>query len=303
MKKIIIAFLLSFFAITAKAASLNIVALVNGEIISNEDIENRVNLFVMNTNIPLNPQTENMVRNKVLHSAIDERLKLQDAEKLGLKIGEQEVSAAIVNFEKNSKLNTGDLYNMLKQHKVSEETFRSQIRSDLAWVKVVRRRMAGDNTVSQKEIEQALEDAKKDLATPKYMVAEIFIRKGNAQDVEGLVAKIKEDPRFELYAMQFSESPSASSGGNLGWVNKGKFIPQLEAALSKMTPGEISDPIRVNGDYYILRLNNTFNPAKDKTPEPKEENIRAWLENKKMEEFAASHLQKLRQTAVIEIKQ
>jgi peptidyl-prolyl cis-trans isomerase SurA len=302
MKKIILAALLSLFTMSAKAASVNIIAIVNGDIITNEDIESRVNLFVMNTNIPLNPQTENMIRNRVLHNTIDERLRIQDAERVGITITDQEVSAAIANFERSSNFKSGELRSKLREHRVSDGAFREHMRSELAWLRVIRRR-TGEIHITQREVDRALEEAKRDLATPKFLVSEIFIRRENAKDLDGLVARLREDPRFELYAMQFSESPSASSGGNLGWVNKGKFLPPLEAALSRMKVGEISRPIRVGDDFYILRLNSTFDPKKDKSPEPTEDSIRTWLENRRMEEFAANHLQRLRQTAVIEIKQ
>ena len=66
--------------------NIKIVALVNGEIISTEDMENRVNAFVMTTQIPLNHQTKNLIKQRVLQAAIDEKLKIQDAEKNGINI-------------------------------------------------------------------------------------------------------------------------------------------------------------------------------------------------------------------------
>lgn len=64
--------------------AVKIVAVVNGEILTTEDLENRVNAFVMNTRIPVNDQTRNMIIQRTLQAAIDEKLKLQDAEKTAL---------------------------------------------------------------------------------------------------------------------------------------------------------------------------------------------------------------------------
>lgn len=62
--------------------------------------------------------------------------------------------------------------------------------------------------------------------------------------------------------MQFSDSPSAANGGNLGWVNKGKLASPLETALNKMSSGDISEPILVGDGYYILKLQKPSTPKK-----------------------------------------
>ena len=287
---------------TAEAASsVSIVAVVNGDIISTQDIATRTNAFVLSTRIPMNAQTQGMINARVLQTAIDEKLKLQAAAKEGIEVSEEDISQSISGIEKSNKLAPGQMRKVLEQGGVNYNAYREQIKADLSWLRLVRRRMAGE-TPTEKEIEQTLAEAKKDLSTPKYMVSEIFIRKENAKNLQDLVKNLRQDPRFELYAMQFSESPSASNGGNLGWVNEGKLAQPLEQALKKMKAGDISEPILVGDGYYILRLGQTFDPKKDKTEIPTKEDIRKFIENQRMEEFAKKHLQDLRQQAVIELR-
>jgi len=69
-----------------------------------------------------------------------------------------------------------------------------------------------------------------------------------------------------------------------------------------MKTGDISDPIKVGNGYYILKLNQTFNPATDKLQIPTSKEIKALLENQKMEALSKKLLQDLRQKAVIEIR-
>ena len=302
MKKIFILLGLLAIALPALAAPLKIVALVNNEIISSDDFQNRINAFVMSTQIPLNSQTEKMVLQRVLNAAIDEKIKLQEAEKNGITITEEEVNDQLRQFEKSHNIPFGQLPTILKQAHVSPETFASQMKSDLAWVRLVRKKYMMEGEITQKEVETALAEAKKDLNTKKYMVSEIYIKKRNARNISDLVYNLRNDPRFELYAMQFSESPSAANGGNLGWVNADKLAPQLEAALKKMKPGEISDAISVGDGYYVLKLQKNFNPNKDKPEVPTEDEIKKLLINQKMEAISRSLLQDLRQRAVIEIR-
>ena len=282
--------------------SIKIVAVVNGDIISNQDIQNRINAFLMTTKIPLNDQTRNMIVQRVTHAAINEKIKLQAAEKNNIHISEKDIDASVANFEKNNRIPKGELKNILKQAKVSPDSFRSQMKSDLAWLRLLKNKMRGEGTITQKEIETALADAKKDLSTPKFQISEIFIKKEKAKDIQNLVDNLRNDNRFELYAMQFSDSPSASNGGNLGWINEGKLPAPLEKAAKKLSVGGISNAILLNDGYYILKLNQRFDPKKDKPVMPTEKEINTYLSNKKMETLAQKYLQDLRQKAVIELR-
>lgn len=284
------------------ANSIKIVAVVNGDIISSQDIQNRINAFLMTTQIPLNDQTRNMILQRVIHAAVDEKIKLQNAEKNGITISDKDIDSAIKNFEKNNNIPTGGLKDILKKNKVAASSFREQMKSDVAWLRLVKNKMRSDSYLTQKEIESALADAKSDLSTPKFQVSEIFIKKDKAKDINNLVQNLRNDDRFELYAMQFSDSPSASNGGNLGWINQGKLPEPLEKAIKKLQVGGISEAVLLNDGYYILKLNQKFDPAKNKPEIPDEKQIRSFLTNQRMETFAQKYLQDLRQNAVIEIR-
>lgn len=294
--------LFAFYPRIAAAGALKIAAVVNDEIISTRDLQNRVNLFLMTTQIPMNAQTKNMIYSRVLNNAIEEKIKLQAAEKEDIKITPQELSASVKQFEKNNKIPAGNLKKILAQNNVDMDTFESQMKADMAWVRLVRRKMYSDAQVTQKELEKAMAEAKTDLSTPKYFVSEIYIRKKDAKDLSVLVNNLRQDPRFELYAMQFSQSPTAANGGRLGWLNKGKLPEAIEKKLDKMHEGEISDPILYGEGYYIVRLDKTFDPKTDKAEMPGTEDMRKFLENQKMEEFSKKYLQDLHQKAVIELR-
>ena len=301
-KTLLISALLCIIAGLAYAAPLKIVALVNGEIISSEDFQSRINSFMMTTRIPFNTQTKNMITQRVLDNAIDEKLKLQEASKNGINITDKEVNERMRQFEQNNGVPSGQLKTVLREAGVNETTMQEQLKSDLAWIRLVRKKYYTEGIPTQKEIEQAMAEAQSDLNTPKYMVSEIFIKKNKAKDIQQLVENLRNDNRFELYAMQFSDSPSAANGGNLGWVNTGKLASVLETKLKSMKAGEISNPIMLGDGYYILKLQRTFNPATDSPEVPSESQIKTMLENQKMESISKKLLQDLRQKAVIEIR-
>ena len=263
MKKFLVLLSLSLSLISHNAqaqSSVKIAALVNGEIISNQDIQNRINSFLMTSQIPLNAQTKGMIVQKVIHSAVDEKIKLQAAEKAGINITEKDINTAIANFEKSNKIPNGELKNILKQAKVSEKSFREQMKADLAWVRFLKSKLQLEGNITQSEIENALAEAKKDLNTPKYQISEIFVKKAKAKDIQDLVENLRKDPRFELYAMKFSDSPSAAKGGNLGWVNQGKLPEKFTYKGKEYTPESFAESLDIDTDDYIPLTSFTHKP-------------------------------------------
>ena len=99
MKKFLVFLAFLTAAVPAWSAPLKIVALVNNEIISSEDFQNRVNAFLMTMQIPLNGQTQKMIMQRVLNAAVDEKIKLQEADKYGIKVSDKEIREAYRNFE------------------------------------------------------------------------------------------------------------------------------------------------------------------------------------------------------------
>jgi len=57
---------------------------------------------------------------------------------------------------------------------------------------------------------------------------------------------------FSLLAQQFSSAPSSAKGGDVGWVREGELRPEVDAVLSTLSKGDISDPIQVPGGVYVV---------------------------------------------------
>lgn len=284
-----------------KSSAVKIVAVVNGDIISSEDLDDRVKAFIMSSQIPVNNENKAVIYQRVLSSTIDEKLKVQEAEKNGIKITEAEIDDSISNFETGNKIGKGKMKNILKEYGVSEKAFREQMKADLAWIRLIRQKVEQEGGISNKDVEQELANAKKDFSTSKYQLSEIFISAKNKARVNEISEALKNDPRFEYYAFQFSESPTASAGGQLGWINIDSLSEPLQQAVKKLKAGEISEPIKVGEDYYIMRLGQVYNPSANKHM-PTEKEIRQFLENQLLDTTATKYIQQLRQKAVIEFR-
>lgn len=299
LRKIIFSTLFAVSAIfSANAENIRIAALVNGEIISSEDIDNQVNIFMLNSPIPLNSETRGMITRRVLAQTIEQKLKTQFAEKNGIKITDDEINNQMKIWAQKNKINLDNL----SSKKINRESLAENIKAELAWVKLIRKKYYQTANITQTEINDTIREITEDMNIKKYQVLEIFIRKENAKDINQLVERLREDPRFELYAARFSEAPSAANGGNLGWINSGKMLSALEMRLSKMRIDEVSDAILIGDGYYIVKLLQVFDPAKNKSFTPNQAEVRTLLENQKMESLSKKMLQNIKQKAIIEVK-
>ena len=299
LRKIILSTLFAVSAIfSANAENIRIAALVNGEIISSEDIDNQVNIFMLNSPIPLNSETRGMITRRVLAQTIEQKLKTQFAEKNGIKITDDEINNQMKIWAQKNKINLDNL----SSKKINRESLAENIKAELAWVKLIRKKYYQTANITQTEINDTIREITEDMNIKKYQVLEIFIRKENAKDINQLVERLREDPRFELYAARFSEAPSAANGGNLGWINSGKMLSALEMRLSKMRIDEVSDAILIGDGYYIVKLLQVFDPAKNKSFTPNQAEVRTLLENQKMESLSKKMLQNIKQKAIIEVK-
>ena len=299
MKKIILGLFFNLiFVCHALANTFNITALINGEIISNEDIDSQINIFMLNSPIPLNDQTKDMITHRVLSQAIEQKLKLQAAAKENIIIDEADIENQMNIWAKKNNITLSSL----SSKNINKSTLYNNLKAELAWIKLIRKKFFQTPHITQKEINTAIDEITKDMSIKKYQVLEIFLKKENAKDINSLVEKLREDPRFELYAARFSDAPSAANGGNLGWINSGKMLSALEMRLNSMKEGEISDAILIGDGYYILKLVQVFDPQKNPDFTPNQQEIKSLLENQKMETLSKKTLQNLKQKAIIEVK-
>ncbi len=298
MKKIILSLLFTGMISLSYATPMEIVALVNGEIISSGDISNQIDIFMLNSPIPYNDETKDMITKRVIAQSIEQKLKTQAAEKENIEITESEIENQLKIWSKKNNIPVSSL----KAKGVNQKSLEENLKTEIAWIKLIRRKYYQNSNITQKEINETIDEVTKDMSIKKYQVLEIFIKKENAKDINALVEKLRDDPRFELYAAQFSEAPSAANGGNLGWINSGKMLSALEMRLTSMQPGEVSDAILIGDGYYIVKLIQVFDPKDNPNFTPNQSEIKTLLENQKMENISKKLLQDMKQKAIIEIK-
>ena len=246
---------------SSEGASITIAAVVNEDIISVFDVQSRLALVMATSGLENTPEIQRRLVPQVVDALVEERLKMQEARRLKVKVGEPEIRQAVENIEARNNMQPGAFRTMLESKGIDTAVLYSQIEADLAWVKVVRQSLQRNINVSPDEVNAVLKRAKANQGKPEYLVAEISLpvpTPGQESIVRDMAVKLVQQARggapFQALAQQFSQSPTAALGGDLGWIVPGEMEAELDDAVARMQPAQISDPIRTSTGYHILSL-------------------------------------------------
>ena len=238
-----------------------IAAIVNDEVISTYDVQQRINLVLSSSGIQPTQDIIQRVQAQVVRTLIDEKLQLQEAEKYEVEISDDEVSQAITRLAQQNNLQPGALEASLRSSGINTETLKTQIRAELAWNRVVNGLLGSRVSVTQDEIDQVLGQLISSANRPQYLVSEILLEIPTLQQEEEirqggiqLIQQMQQGAPFQVVAQQFSAAASAAQGGDIGWVQDGQLQPSLNDALRGMQPGQISPPIRTPSGWVLLAL-------------------------------------------------
>ena len=136
--------------------SLRAAAIVNDEVISLLDLEMRVRLAMLAAGVEPSREASRQFGPQVLRSLIDERLQLQEAERLGIEVSNSEIESAISTLAKQNKRSRAEFLNLLQQRGVMLEALVGQLKATIAWQGVIARQLNPQVTISEEEIEAAV---------------------------------------------------------------------------------------------------------------------------------------------------
>lgn len=86
-----------------------------------------------------------------------------------------------------------------------------------------------------------------------------------------IIAKLNSGEKFEDLAREYSTCPSKQKGGNLGDFGRGAMVPEFEKAAFALKEGEISDPVKTDFGYHIIRINKKNEAKKNTLSDVKQE--------------------------------
>ncbi len=238
-------------------------AIVNGDVITDTDIDHRMNLVVAANGGKISDEERPRLRLQVLRNLIDEKLQIQEAASNDIKIDESEVTRSFDRVAQNFKRTPEEFAAFLKQSGSSASSIKAQIRGELAWNRVLRRKVEPLVNVGDDEVQAIINKLNESKGKDEFHVEEIFLSattETQAQvlnDAARIVGQIRGGASFVAYARQFSEASTAGVGGDLGWVRAAQLADAVAPVVATLTTGgatSVSDPIVVPGGVAIMGL-------------------------------------------------
>jgi peptidyl-prolyl cis-trans isomerase SurA len=273
-----------------------VVAKVNGEIITLSTVEERVAVAKQQLKAAGNPSklTEKEIVKKTLNSIIEEKLQLQEANKSGLEVDDESVENAFKDIRKRNNITEEQMIEMLESEDRSLEQYKEVIRDQILVTKVVQFRMGKMANATPKQIKRYYYDHQKEYWQPRQPFVRhiLFIVDETASPEKRQLKKIKlkeilrqirTGKDFSEMAVKHSEDVTASSGGEIGLLEKGILVPEFEEVAFSLKPGEISDIVESRYGYHIIKVDRVI-PGKAKPLDEVKDQIQQILQMKNTKE-------------------
>jgi len=244
-----------------------VVASVNDDIISTFDVVQRMRLLIVTSGIQVTDQNLPELQSEALRSLIDEHLELQELrreskeQKFDLIASDDEVNDEINDIARSNNTTAEGLLGQLAGQGVQAETFKAQLRAEISWRGWIRGRYGSRVRIGEDQIKAYQARIAAESGRPQYQISEVVIDDARAggmqQAINGaaqLITQLQKGAPFAAVARQFSTSPTAANGGDVGWVSPGEMPAEVDQALDQMRPGQLSAPIATKDSVYVVLL-------------------------------------------------
>ena len=131
-------------------------------------------------------------------------------------------------------------------------------------------------------------------------LSEITSENEGRQKLIGIKERLENGIKFEDMAKQYSEDPSATNGGDLGWINPGDTVPEFEKTMKQLNINQISDPIKTPFGWHLIQV--LEKRSQDMSKESARMQGRQQIKMRKSEEAYQDWLQELRDRSFVELR-
>ncbi|PJA99333.1 MAG: parvulin peptidyl-prolyl isomerase [Ignavibacteriales bacterium CG_4_9_14_3_um_filter_30_11] len=263
--KIIYLFLFLTVSLFPQKIADKIVAVVDNEIILQSELDFQTNLLASQRKLdPTDPE----LKKKVLNSMIEDKLVYAQSDIDSIKISESEINQRIDYQINVFTQQYGSLEKVEQVYGMSISKIKRELRDDVKknlMVQKLQQKKFGDVNATRREVEDFYYQFKDSLGIipEKVNIAHIYRDPEASKETIKKYYKFAEDVKdsilkgadFAIMAKKYSEDPgSAANGGDLGFVKKGVFYSQFEAAAFALKVGEISQIIETPVGLHIIQL-------------------------------------------------
>ncbi len=243
-----------------------IVAVVNDEVLTANDLNERVQLVVRQIQrqggqLP----AADVLQRQILERMINDLVQVQLAKETGIKVDDLALDRTIERISQENSLTMIDFRKALERDGIRYPRFREDIRSEIMLARLREREVENAIVVTDAEVDTELaREAKETSGDSEFRLAHVLVLvppQASAEQIEqrrrrALVAlsELRRGTNFAQIAATYSDAPDATQGGSLGWRPSGRLPSLFLDALEKLQPGEVSDILRSPNGFHIVKL-------------------------------------------------
>lgn len=293
-----------------------IIAVVNDDIITLSELENAFRPYRARIDATYGgPDKEKVIadgRAMILNTMIDGRLIEQWSKKAGIVVKDDEITGTIRDLLRRRNMSMEEFTRLLERDGSSLDAYRQDMKQQMTRIRLLRRELkskiiVGDDEIGEEYIKrrgeyEGTEAVRiKQILVPVPRNADGAARAGLEADAARIRQRLIQGEPFDLLAAQFSQGPAAAAGGDIGFVEKGTLLPEVDAVAFRLAKDEISEVIVSPVGLHIIQVLDRRGAGVKSIGMIREE-IKARLEEEKMEKSYEEWIAELRKKSHIEIR-
>lgn len=235
-------------------------AVVNGEIITGTDIDQRIMLLTQGDLAAVPAEQREQLRIEILGQLVDETLRIQEAEANEITVANTEIEEYIGRVaQQNFKRSVPEAEKYLTEIGSSIASLRKQVKAEISWNRVLGRNVTPFINVSDDEVIAEQNKLSANKGKIEYRIGEIFLRADDSnreqvyETARKLLEQLRQGAPFPDMARQFSEASTAAQGGDLGFVKLNVLPQAIATAALEMNQNEIV-VVPVQGGVSLVLL-------------------------------------------------
>ena len=259
-----ILFFLMFVGSSYSQELERIAVIVNDGVVLESDIQIKISDYKKNAALDgLNIPPDSVLREIIVDQLILEELQLQIADRVGIKISDEELNLTIKSLAQQNDLTLEDFISYVAERGDSYARLREDVKRNLKIRRVQQGSIQNKISITREEVESFLktEEALNQLG-PELNVKQILIRKDSNKNISSVHSEImqalKNGSNFNEFIVKYSEDDNK---GELGWRKITGFPELFKEPINKLKIGDISEPIKSGAGDHILYLDNKRGPS------------------------------------------
>ncbi len=314
--------LLALAAVVVPLAALaepvdRIAAVIDADVITSSEVEARAAPELARLRPDPDSAKRAAQREEVMKHALEgligEKLMEAQIKELNIEVADSEIELGIEDVKKQNNISAEQFEALLGQEGYTMTTYRAFMRKHLARMKLVNLKVRSKVKIADEDLKaeyaRFAHDEASDFEVHARHILVQLPPKATEQQIEAarvksvaLAAEAKKPGvDFAELAKKKSEGPSAADGGDLGFFRRGVMVAAFEKPAFTMPVGGVSDPVRTNLGWHVIKVIERKALAAPPFDEVKEQ-LRERLLRTQLERFTEQYIQELKAGSVVEVK-